>query len=97
MNKEQRERLSQLDPEVRVGRMQGLLRGIIRSDFTSTHDMIRFVNLFVVHSPTVQGHQNEFFEQLDQPELMFCESTFDTIVASYDDLTGHTESQEVAK
>jgi len=88
MNKEQRERLSRLNPEVRVARMQGLLRGIIRSDFTSTHDMIRFMNLYDVHAPTEGESRNEFFKQLDQPELMFCESTFDTIVASYDNLTG---------
>lgn len=88
MDKRQRERLSQLDPYVRVARLQGLLSGIIRSDFTSTHDMIRFMNLYEVHAPTVGKNRNEFFEQLDQPDFVFWEGTFDRIVASYDDLTG---------
>jgi hypothetical protein len=93
MEKRSRERLSTLPPDVRVTRMQALLRGIVRSNYSSTHNMIRFMNLFDVHAPTVtEDSYDGFLGQLDQPGLIFSESSFDYIVARYDDLTSSSTS-----
>jgi hypothetical protein len=88
MEDRQREHLAALPAETRVLRMQGLLKGIIRSEYSSAHNMIRFMNLYDVHVPTLdyQGF-DDLCARLDQPELHFSESAFDDIVASYDDLT----------
>jgi hypothetical protein len=67
--------------------MQGLLKGIIRSDYSSTHNMVRFMNLYDVHVPNLDNQAyDDFCARLDQPNLYFCESAFDDIVACYDDI-----------
>jgi hypothetical protein len=86
MDRRSQEKLSALDPEVRIARMQGHLAGILDSGWKSTYHMIRFINLFDVHTPTIPpGEYDGFLERLDRPGQEFHERVFDYLVEAYDD------------
>jgi len=83
MDRRSQERLSQLSPEVRVGRLQGLLHVIIAGGYASAWHMARFINLYDFHIATVPD-RDAFKAQLDQPGVEFWDGTFDDIVEAYD-------------
>lgn len=94
MKDSRRAAIEAMPPEVRVARMQGLLRTIVNVNPNNTNTLAAFMNLYSVHSPTVGEDFNGFLEQLDLPDEMFTEHTFDTIVYRYDDIQSGVAPEE---
>jgi hypothetical protein len=94
VDRKRQKAIEAMPTELRVAKMRGFLKNVVEVSPNNTNAMAAFINLYNVHAPTTGEDFDRFLEQLDRPDAIFTEHTFDTVVYRYDDLKSGKSPEE---